>query len=81
MRYRQTFVIEYPKASDAPSVSARMEALGGKLVACQFNDALQENATLREALEVVVRDWTQQFERAGHLAPGWVKQARAALAA
>jgi hypothetical protein len=30
-------------------------------------------------MRVVVRDWSEQFERAGHLAPGWVKQARAAL--
>jgi len=39
----------------------------------------RDNETLREALTVVVRDWSEQFERAGHLAPGWVKQARAAL--
>lgn len=34
---------------------------------------------LRNALAVVVHDWTQQFERNGHLAPAWVKQARVAL--
>ena len=39
----------------------------------------EDNVRLRAALEVVVKDWTEQFERAGHLAPGWVKQARAAL--
>jgi len=39
----------------------------------------KDNMRLRAALEVVVADWTQQFERAGHLAPGWVKQAREAL--
>jgi hypothetical protein len=39
----------------------------------------RDNETLRAALKVVVRDWTEQFERAGHLAPGWVKQAREAL--
>ncbi len=32
------------------------------------------------ALEVVVESWTSQFERNGHLAPDWCKQARAAIA-
>jgi len=36
---------------------------------------------MRAALAVVVADWTEQFERAGHLAPQWVKQARDALQA
>lgn len=35
---------------------------------------------LLEALQVVVRDWTAQFERAGHAAPAWCRQARAAIA-
>ena len=35
---------------------------------------------LYAALEVVVRDWTEQFERNGHMKPEWCKQARAALA-
>jgi len=35
---------------------------------------------LLEALQVVVKDWTAQFERRGHLAPAWCKQARAAIA-
>lgn len=35
---------------------------------------------LLAALEVVVNDWTAQFERNGHLAPAWCKQARAAIA-
>ena len=39
----------------------------------------RDNETLRVALNVVVRDWTEQFERNGHLAPAWVKQAREAL--
>ena len=39
----------------------------------------RDNETLRAALTVVVHDWTEQFERNGHLAPGWVKQAREAL--
>jgi len=39
----------------------------------------RDNETLRAALTVVVRDWTEQFERNGHLAPAWVKQAREAL--
>lgn len=39
----------------------------------------EDNETLRAALTVVVRDWTEQFERNGHLAPAWVRQAREAL--
>lgn len=35
---------------------------------------------LLEALQVVVADWTAQFERAGHMAPAWCRQARAAIA-
>ena len=48
MAYRQTFVIEYPDPSDAPSVGADMEMLGGRLVACQFDDALEEIEALLE---------------------------------
>lgn len=35
---------------------------------------------LLAALEVVVADWTAQFERNGHQAPAWCKQARDAIA-
>lgn len=35
---------------------------------------------LLDALQVVVAEWTAQFERAGHMAPAWCKQARAAIA-
>ena len=35
---------------------------------------------LLAALQVVVADWTAQFERNGHAAPGWCRQARAAIA-
>lgn len=48
MIYRQTFVIEYTDASHAPSVFAGMEMLGGKLIACQFDDALEELEALHE---------------------------------
>jgi hypothetical protein len=48
MAYRQTFVIEYPDASHAPRVGADMEMLGGKLIACQFDDALEELEALHE---------------------------------
>jgi len=48
MAYRQTFVIEYPDASHAPAVGADMEMLVGKLIACQFNDALEELEALHE---------------------------------
>jgi hypothetical protein len=39
----------------------------------------EANADMAEALESVVADWTSQFERNGHLAPSWCKQARAVL--
>ena len=42
MTYRQTFVIEYPNPSLAPRVGADMQLLGGTLVSCQFDDALEE---------------------------------------
>lgn len=35
---------------------------------------------LLAALEVVVADWTSQFERNGHMAPAWCRQARDAIA-
>lgn len=38
------------------------------------------NAELVEAMESVVANWTQQFERYGHMAPEWCKKARVALA-
>ena len=34
---------------------------------------------LLDALEAVVNSWSSQFERNGHLAPEWCKQARAAM--
>ena len=48
MAYRQTFVIEYPDASHAPRVGADMAMLGGKLIACQFDDALEELELLHD---------------------------------
>jgi hypothetical protein len=35
---------------------------------------------LLAALEVVVANWSGQFERAGHLSPSWCQQARSAIA-
>ncbi len=32
-----------------------------------------------EALELTVNHWTSQFEKNGHMAPEWVKKARAAI--
>ncbi len=49
--YRQTFVIEYPDASHAPAVGADMQMLGGKLIACQFDDALEELESLLECCD------------------------------
>lgn len=41
--------------------------------ACNAHDELVT------AMQSVVDNWTSQFERNGHFAPQWVKQARAAL--
>lgn len=48
MAYRQTFVIEYPDPIHAPAVGVGMEMLGGRLIACQFDDALEELEALHE---------------------------------
>ena len=53
MTYRQTFVIEYSDPSYAPSVGAGLVLLGGKLVAAQFSDALEEIEVLRECCRSV----------------------------
>ena len=47
MKYRQTFVIEYD--SPTPPRFGREPALGGTIVAMQFNDALMELEMVREA--------------------------------
>ena len=54
------------------------ELVGNACDELRAQDALK--AELLAALKVVVSDWTEQFERAGHLAPTWCKQARAAIA-
>ena len=71
MAYRQTFVIEYPSPSHAPSVGADMEVLGGKLIACQFDDALEEIEALHECC--MPDDLMRAKERQNEM-----KQARAA---
>lgn len=38
-----------------------------------------EGEQMRDAMQTVVDAWTSQFERNGHIAPEWVKKARAAL--
>jgi hypothetical protein len=52
MPYRQTFVIEYPSANHAPPVGPNMEMLGGKLIAVQFDDALEEIEALQECMDI-----------------------------
>jgi len=39
----------------------------------------RQNETLRSTMTVIVRDWTEQFEKNGSLAPHWVREARDAL--
>ena len=61
MKYRQTFVIEYPDASHAPRVGADMEMLGGKLIAVQFSDALEELEALQECCDPI--DLERAYQR------------------
>lgn len=61
MAYRQTFVIEYLDSSHAPRVDADMEILGGKLIACQFSDALEELEALHECCDPI--DLERAFQR------------------
>jgi hypothetical protein len=56
MTYRQTFVVEYEKDTDAPGVNGKTECMGGKLVAVQFSDALEELSQIREAAQEVLDD-------------------------
>ena len=39
----------------------------------------RQNEMLRATMAVIVRDWTEQFEKNGSLAPHWVREAREAL--
>jgi hypothetical protein len=54
MTYRQTFVVEYEKDTDAPGVNSKTECMGGKLVAVQFSDALAEGTDIRNALQDLI---------------------------
>lgn len=54
--YRQTFVIEYNTPSEAPRVGSRMELLGGKLIAVQFSDALEEIEALQLEIDRLHQD-------------------------
>ena len=56
MPYRQTFVVEYQSADDAPRVG-REPALGGIVVAAQFSDALREIEVLRKCCRKVDVDY------------------------
>jgi len=66
-----------------PSVSKTAQAIYYEAVHQELaplaRDLERENAKLRDAMQTVVDVWTAQFERNGHLAPDWVKKARAAL--
>lgn len=45
---RITILLEYENQSDVPRFGANMTALGGKIIAVQFGDALAENERLHE---------------------------------
>jgi len=54
MTYRQTYVAEYPSASDAPGVTPKTECMGGRLVSVQFSDALEELSRICAAAEALI---------------------------
>lgn len=53
--------------------------LADELLASASTPSAQRITVLESALKTVVDEWSSQFERHGHMAPGWVKVARAAL--
>lgn len=61
--------LEYSKGG--PILHAESEA-NARLIAA--------SPDLLDALQNTVNHWSAQFERRGHLAPDWCKQARAAIA-
>lgn len=60
--------------------AGRMSPDAFQLNESRADQAERQRDELLAALEVVVSDWTAQFERQGHMAPAWCKQARAAIA-
>lgn len=46
-----TVVLKYENNAAPPPIGAGTTALGGQVVAVQFNDALEENARLLEQIE------------------------------
>ena len=69
-----------PNYSDVATLIA--ETVSGERVSIQEANArlIAAAPDLLTALTTVVEHWTAQFERNGHLAPEWCKQARAAIA-
>lgn len=47
-----TLVFEWPNREAAPRIGEHTTFMGGKIISCQFNDALKE---LREAQEKIER--------------------------
>lgn len=60
--------------------AGRMSPDAFQLNESRADQAERQRDELLAALEAVVNDWTAQFERQGHMAPAWCKQARAAIA-
>ena len=59
MSQRVTYVAAYSDTTTAPGVTPHMECMGGKLLAVQFNDALEELTNLREAVQALsMPRWT-----------------------
>lgn len=51
MKY--TYTIEYQNEAEAPRVHKDMTALGGKVTAVAFYDALKEHEQMQEALQKI----------------------------
>lgn len=62
MTCRQTYVAEYPSASEAPGVTPKTECMGGRLVSVQFSDALEELSRIREAAQALVDSETASHQ-------------------
>jgi hypothetical protein len=74
-----SYTIKAPSGYEAEGIfeSISAQQYGRVMAILSGNDAHDD---LVKALQSVVENWTAQCERNGHLAPQWVKDARAALA-
>lgn len=83
----KTLSIDFNTAADenAPHLLMNADGIVGRIHddsdAKAIVHACNNHYALVEALQNVVNQWSYQFERNGHAAPEWAKDARAVLAA